>query len=60
MYPREGISMGKGKGGGYGLKADVWSLGVIAFCCMGGRFPFKKTDPFELVRLSSDSGFCEE
>jgi len=47
--------MGKGKGGGYGLKADVWSLGVIAFCCMGGRFPFKKTDPFELVRLSSDS-----
>ncbi|GAA5828223.1 hypothetical protein JCM5353_003898 [Sporobolomyces roseus] len=49
MYPREGISMGKGKGGGYGLKADVWSLGVIAFCCMGGRFPFKKTDPFELA-----------
>ncbi|GAA5970347.1 hypothetical protein JCM21900_001652 [Sporobolomyces salmonicolor] len=49
MYPPEGIENGKGKGKGYGLKADVWSLGVIAFCCMGGRFPFKKTDPLELA-----------
>ncbi|GAA5828665.1 hypothetical protein JCM3766R1_003778 [Sporobolomyces carnicolor] len=49
MYPRLGVSLGKGRGAGYGLKADVWSLGVIAFCCMGGRFPFKKTDPFELA-----------
>ncbi|GAA6010340.1 hypothetical protein JCM11491_006275 [Sporobolomyces phaffii] len=49
MYPREGISLGRGQGKGYGLKADVWSLGVVAFCCMGGRFPFKKTDPFELA-----------
>ncbi|GAA6002918.1 hypothetical protein JCM10207_001897 [Rhodosporidiobolus poonsookiae] len=49
MYPPEGVVDGLGKGKGYGLKADVWSLGVIAFCCMGGRFPYKKTEPFALA-----------
>ncbi|GAA5977936.1 hypothetical protein JCM11641_004338 [Rhodosporidiobolus odoratus] len=49
MYPPEGVVNGIGKGKGYGLKADVWSLGVVAFCCMGGRFPYKKTDPVELA-----------
>ncbi|GAA5929405.1 serine/threonine-protein kinase [Sporobolomyces koalae] len=49
MYPTGGVSLGRARGAGYGLKADVWSLGVIAFCCMGGRFPYKKTDPFELA-----------
>ncbi|GAA6032579.1 hypothetical protein JCM8097_004825 [Rhodosporidiobolus ruineniae] len=49
MYPPEGVVDGRGMGKGYGLKADVWSLGVIAFCCLGGRFPFKKTDPVELA-----------
>lgn len=87
MYPEEGVTAGGlARGKGYGLKADVWSLGVIgtsfsffpsflsfpfspfpspctclpvravlnspiaAFICMGGRFPYKKTDPVELVR----------
>ncbi|GAA6017174.1 hypothetical protein JCM8202_005933 [Rhodotorula sphaerocarpa] len=49
MYPPEGIVNGQGQGKGYGLKADMWSLGVIAFCCLGGRFPYKKTDPVELA-----------
>lgn len=49
MYPPEGIENGQGRGNGYGLKADMWSLGVIAFCCLGGRFPYKKTDPVELA-----------
>ncbi|GAA5890575.1 hypothetical protein JCM8208_004920 [Rhodotorula glutinis] len=49
MYPEEGVVNGQGQGKGYGLKADVWSLGVIAFCCLGGRFPYKKTDPEELA-----------
>ncbi|BGP48991.1 hypothetical protein JCM10450v2_004870 [Rhodotorula kratochvilovae] len=44
MYPEEGVVDGQGQGNGYGLKVDVWSLGVI-----GGRFPFKKTDPEELA-----------
>lgn len=50
MYPEEGVVEGMARGKGYGLKADVWSLGVIAFITMGGRFPYKKTDPVELVR----------
>lgn len=29
MYPPEGIENGQGRGNGYGLKADMWSLGVI-------------------------------
>ncbi|TKA50891.1 hypothetical protein B0A53_05762 [Rhodotorula sp. CCFEE 5036] len=49
MYPPEGIENGQGRGNGYGLKADMWSLGVIAFCCLGGRFPYKKTEPVELA-----------
>ena len=29
MYPEEGVVNGQGQGRGYGLKADVWSLGII-------------------------------
>ncbi|GAA5854138.1 hypothetical protein JCM8547_008241 [Rhodosporidiobolus lusitaniae] len=50
MYPEEGVVDGQCRGKGYGLKADVWSLGVIAFICMGGRFPYKKTEPVELAQ----------
>lgn len=39
MYPPEGIENGQGRGNGYGLKADMWSLGVI------GQF----TSPLESV-----------
>lgn len=29
VYPEEGVVNGRGQGKGYGLKADVWSLGII-------------------------------
>ncbi|KAL8292946.1 hypothetical protein RQP46_000640 [Phenoliferia psychrophenolica] len=29
---------------GYGLAADLWSLGVVIFCLLGGRFPYKAQD----------------
>ncbi|SCV69777.1 BQ2448_1171 [Microbotryum intermedium] len=29
---------------GYGLAADCWSLGVVVFAMMGGRFPYKATE----------------
>lgn len=48
--------------GGYGMKSDVWSLGVLLFKAMTGVFPFsghceeaipKATDPFDIL---ADSG----
>jgi len=26
---------------GYGMAVDIWSLGIVAFLLLGGRFPFK-------------------
>ncbi|BGP00247.1 putative Calcium/calmodulin-dependent protein kinase II (putative) [Rhodotorula toruloides] len=49
VYPEEGVVDGRGQGRGYGLKVDVWSLGIIAFCCLGGRFPYKETEPAKLA-----------
>ncbi|GAA5891720.1 hypothetical protein JCM6882_006181 [Rhodosporidiobolus microsporus] len=49
MYPPEGVVDGKCQGKGYGLKADIWSLGVIAFITLGGRFPYKQTEPLALA-----------
>ncbi|GAA5836600.1 hypothetical protein JCM11251_002673 [Rhodosporidiobolus azoricus] len=49
MYPEEGVVNGICKGKGYGLKADIWSLGVIAYIILGGRFPYKQTDPLALA-----------
>ncbi|SGY14080.1 BQ5605_C010g06053 [Microbotryum silenes-dioicae] len=34
---------------GYGLAADCWSLGVVVFAMMGGRFPYKATEPRALA-----------
>lgn len=34
---------------GYGQQADVWSLGVVCFALLGGRFPYKQTEPRALV-----------
>ncbi|KAI5475145.1 hypothetical protein MNV49_001889 [Pseudohyphozyma bogoriensis] len=34
---------------GYGTAADCWSLGVIIFSLMGGRFPYKQTEPLALA-----------
>ncbi|KAM0748582.1 Pkinase-domain-containing protein [Meredithblackwellia eburnea MCA 4105] len=35
---------------GYGAPVDMWSLGVVVFCLMGGRFPYKNTNPVDLAR----------
>ncbi|KAK4704262.1 hypothetical protein P7C70_g1946, partial [Phenoliferia sp. Uapishka_3] len=35
--------------GGYGAEVDMWSLGVVVFCLMGGRFPYKNTEPLALA-----------
>ena len=37
---------------GYGFPADIWSLGVICFALLGGRFPYKQTEPRALVSRS--------
>lgn len=34
---------------GYSLPVDCWSLGCLVFAMMGGRFPYKATDPLALV-----------
>ena len=44
--------------GGYGMRSDVWSLGVLLFKAMTGVFPFsdhceeaipEATDPFDII-----------
>ena len=44
--------------GGYGVKSDVWSLGVLLFKALTGVFPFsdhceeailEATDPFDII-----------
>ena len=44
--------------GGYGMKSDVWSLGVLLFKAMTGVFPYsghceeaipKATDPIDIL-----------
>jgi serine/threonine protein kinase len=32
---------------GYRLAADLWSVGVCAFVCLTGRFPFSRSVPIE-------------
>lgn len=34
---------------GYSLPADMWSVGVIVFALMGGRFPYKEVEPRALA-----------
>ncbi|KAM0789391.1 hypothetical protein ACM66B_000220 [Microbotryomycetes sp. NB124-2] len=34
---------------GYGLPADCWSLGVVTFVCIGGRFPYRATLAHEIA-----------
>ncbi|ORY87499.1 kinase-like domain-containing protein [Leucosporidium creatinivorum] len=34
---------------GYGFPADCWSLGVITFAMMGGRFPYRATIPTQIA-----------
>lgn len=34
---------------GYSLPADMWSVGVIVFALMGGRFPYKEVEPKALA-----------
>lgn len=40
--------------GHYGLKADVWSCGVIAFVCLGGYAPFEGADDDEVLQAVLD------
>jgi len=46
----------------YGLKADMWSVGVIIFVLLGGYHPFDESDPFELAKriLSKPVQFDEQ
>ncbi|KAL8280726.1 hypothetical protein RQP46_006730 [Phenoliferia psychrophenolica] len=34
---------------GYSSGVDMWSLGVVVFCLIGGRFPYKETAPLALA-----------
>jgi calcium/calmodulin-dependent protein kinase I len=34
---------------GYSLPADMWSVGIIVFALMGGRFPYKSVEPRALA-----------
>lgn len=34
---------------GYSLPADMWSVGIICFALMGGRFPYKEVEPRALA-----------
>ncbi|KAG0661281.1 hypothetical protein C6P46_004052 [Rhodotorula mucilaginosa] len=63
MYPPEGIENGQGRGNGQSRTTvtdfcahpaapapfAIWGTSKTAFCCLGGRFPYKKTEPVELA-----------
>lgn len=34
------------KGAYYGTRADCWSLGILLYVMLCGKFPFKGKDPF--------------
>ena len=36
----------------YGLKADIWSLGVVFYQMIYGRYPYSGKDDFELFEKS--------
>jgi serine/threonine-protein kinase ULK/ATG1 len=45
-------------GDAYGLKADLWSLGVLIFVFLTGKFPFDGTTPYQLL-VSLNQGIAK-
>ena len=35
----------------YGLKADIWSLGVVFYQMIYGRYPYLGKDEFDILQL---------
>lgn len=38
--------------GNYGLKADIWSLGVVYYQMIFGRYPYTGTSDFQILQAS--------
>jgi serine/threonine protein kinase len=48
------------QGTGYGKSADMWSLGVILYVCLGGVFPFESQEPILDQVLRGEFFFPDE
>ena len=51
----EVLGVAEAGGGGYNLKVDLWSLGVIAYVSLSGTFPFKYVVGALVCAIASNS-----
>jgi len=47
-------------GKGYGEKCDIWSLGIIIYFILSGKFPYKMRNMAELIKQVSEAKFTIE